>query len=173
MNWILAAEAAPALGALALGSVLTVRLLSYRSKSDGREYPDEISNFDLAHYEPMNRLLTGSDFEFLSSQPGYRPGIGRRFRRNRRRIFRLYLRELTGEFHQLHAAARKAVAVSPAEHAEFVGALLLQQVVFWRTLFLLELRLIVPWRARVDAAGLVRTVESLHAGLHRVAQTVA
>src|SRR5271166_3889725 len=91
-----------------LAMLIAMRLRAYRTASDdGRNESDVIS---LAHYEPMTRLLADEDFQFLAAQPGYRPEIGAKFRRERTRIFRMYLRELARDFHRLHAEARAMVA---------------------------------------------------------------
>src|SRR5512138_3272273 len=52
-------------------------------------------------YRPMERLLQRDDFRFLASQPGFSPRLGRRFRRERRRIFRAYFRSLKRDFAQV------------------------------------------------------------------------
>src|ERR1700731_1200071 len=78
-----------------------------RDRSDSGREDAESVGFNLSRYEPMAGLLSESDCRFLSSQPGYRPELGTRFQRQRRRIFRLYLRDLSRDFQLLHAQARK------------------------------------------------------------------
>src|SRR5271166_3012608 len=58
-------------------------------------------SFSIDHFAPMERLLDRSDFEFLSRQPGYRPEIGARLLKERKRMFLGYLRLLIGDFNQL------------------------------------------------------------------------
>jgi len=53
----------------------------------------------------MTRLLGSEDLDFLKAQVGYTPELGRKFSRDRRRIFRLYLRELSADFQRLHQHA--------------------------------------------------------------------
>ena len=72
----------------------------------------------------MTRLLTGDDLEYLKAQKGYRPEIGEKFRRDRARMFRLYLADLAVDFRSLHAIARELVANAGAENADLVGSLL-------------------------------------------------
>src|SRR6266853_5088246 len=97
--------------------------------------------FSMSRYQPMEHLLYEEDFVFLASQPGYKPEIGARWKRERRRIFRLYLDELKRDFRRLHAEARVMAAKADAESAELVGILMRQQVAFWRAMAVLEVRL--------------------------------
>src|SRR5258706_11951599 len=100
-------------------------------------------NFDLRNYQPMLRLIDREDVIFLESQPGYRPEIGRVWRRARRRALRMYLGSLSRDFHQLHAQARRLVATASAEHSHLVGVLFRQKWEFWRVRTLVEFRLIL------------------------------
>src|SRR5262249_23369172 len=149
-------------------TLVAVRLFRYRAKSVGPSDTDPL-NFNLARYEPMQRLLASEDMEFLASQPGYRPEIGRRFLKNRRRVFRMYLSELANDFHRIHAAARAMVAESPAEGANLVATLMRQQIVFWSSLLVVELKLIVPGTPRIDVSGLVAAVEAMRMDVSRAA----
>lgn len=156
-------------GVLLLAMLLLVRLRAYRIVWQGEESEDE--GFSLARYQPMTRLLEEDDFVFLASQPGYRPEIGAKLRRERRRIFRMYLRELAGDFHRLHAEARRMVAESHAENAELVSLLIRQQVTFWRAMAGVELRLAMEWTGLpgIDVRGLVEDIELMRLDLLRVA----
>jgi len=115
----------------------------------------------------MEGLLSERDFRFLASQPGYRPEIGNRWKRERRRIVRLYLRELKQDFARLHAEARVMVAQSQGESPELVRLLLRQQVLFWFTMAGLEVRLALSraGMGHVDPAPLVALVESMRVDL--------
>jgi hypothetical protein len=126
-----------------------------------REIDDfgESSGFSMSRYQPMEHLLSDEDFVFLACQPGYEPKIGRRWKRERHRIFRLYLNELKHDFRQLHAEARVTAANADAESAELVGILLRQQVMFWRAMAGLELRLAL--RAAGIGKGNVRPLIEL------------
>src|SRR5262249_19677529 len=136
MNWIEGGLIAGGLASLLLLIMMAARLLSYRAAQS--ESGDECA-FSPERYEPMVRLLADDDFEFLEKQPGYRPEIGAKLRRERREIFRLYLKELARDFQSLHAAARKLVAECPEQHAELVGLLMRQQVTFWKALAGIEI----------------------------------
>jgi hypothetical protein len=117
----------------------------------------------------MARLLSDHDLDFLKAQPGFRPEIGKKFRRERRRIFRLYLQELARDFHRLHAHARAVVASLPAEHSALVGVLLRGQLRFWYEIASLEMRLTFSEvGASVDARALVEAIGAMHAEIKRL-----
>ena len=124
--------------------------------------------FSLARYEPMARLMSDEDLSFLKAQPGYRPEMGRKFSRERRRIFRLYLQELACDFHRLHARARVIAAGLAAEHAPVVGMLLRQQCRFWCEMAAIEMQLSLGFGA-VDARGLVEAIATMQMEVSRLA----
>jgi hypothetical protein len=149
-------------------------MFDLRSKSSYPEHESE-EGFSLARYEPMARLLSDEDLLFLKAQPGYTAEIGRKFSRERRRIFRLYLRELAGDFNRLHAQARVIVAGLTAEHSPLVGLLLRQQVRFWYEMAAVELRLSLSWAGvrAIDARGLVDALQSMHIEINRMTAPTA
>lgn len=149
---------------------LAMRLRAYRVE-EGCSLAENSGSeaFSIAQYEPMNRLLAEEDLCFLASQPGYRPEIGKKFRKERRRVFRLYLHELASDFRKLHAQARAMVAESQEHQAELVTLLIRQQLTFWRAMAVIELRLVVHGvgLGRVDVRGLVEAFEAMHRDLLR------
>jgi hypothetical protein len=165
MNWNAIAGLLAGAAAFALIALLAARLASYRTKTGGRE--PRHSSFDMARYTPMLRLLSDEDLHYLASRPGYRPEIGRKLKRERRRIFRMYLKELACDFCAIHAQAREMVAHAREEHAALVGSLMWQQITFWRAMTAIELRLLVPMLGNVDVRGLLDLVEASRAGLAR------
>ena len=129
----------------------------------------ESREFSISRYQPMEFLLSGEDFAFLASQPGYRPDIGARWKRERRRIFRLYLKEMKQDFRQLHAEARVMAASAGSESAELLGILMRQQITFWRAMAGLELRLALQavGIGRVDVRPLFELLRAAQADLSR------
>jgi hypothetical protein len=129
------------------------------------------TEFSLARYEPMARLLSHEDLDFLKSQPGYTAEMGRKFSRERRRIFRMYLSELKRDFSRLHADARAVVANLGEEYSSLVGVLIRQQVRFWYEMTAVEMRLSLSWTgiAAVDARGLVEALGLMHLEINRLA----
>jgi len=128
----------------------------------------------MARYEPMARLLSDEDLDFLKAQPGFRPETAKKFMRDRRRIFRLYLQELAKDFHRLHSQARELVAALPEEHSALVGVLIRSQARFWYELAALEMKLSFYWVASpVDGRALVEAISSMHAEINRLSAPTA
>lgn len=88
------------------------RLAQRRRRSKAWTDTDVSADFSLDRYQPMAGLLADDDLKFLQAQPGYRAAMGARWKRERRRLFRQYLRELKSDFQRLHAQAREMVAQS-------------------------------------------------------------
>jgi hypothetical protein len=168
-TWVLGASIAAALIAVSLG-ILLVRMLGYRRPAAADEALSEIS---LSRYQPMAQLMAGDDLQFLSGQPGVTRVQRQRFKRNRRRIFRLYLHELTADFQSLHRKAREIVAESPEGHGALVGSVLRLQVDFWRFLALIELQLVLDQIGvgAVDSRRLLETINALHASVSRASSS--
>jgi len=126
--------------------------------------------FSIRRYQPMEHLLSEDDFAFLSSQPGYTPEIGARWKRERRHILRLYLGEMRRDFQRLHTEARVMAANANAESAELVGTLMRQQITFWRGMAGLEVRLALRRAGigRVDVRPLLELLEAMRADLARL-----
>jgi|ERR1051325_9643868 hypothetical protein len=123
--------------------------------------------FDLRHYRPMLRLVEQEDAIFLESQPGYRPEIGRAWKRARRRVLRMYLRGLSRDFHRLHAEARRMIAGAAAEHSHLVGVLFRLKWEFWRVRTVVEFRLILHRLniGRPDLQPLIDLLQEMQAQL--------
>ena len=115
----------------------------------------------------MAALLADDDLAFLQVQPGYRAAMGARWKRERRRLFRLYLQELKSDFRRLHAQAREMVAQSGAESAGLVEVLMKQQVIFLRATSALEFRLALQAMGigKVDVAPFMQIIEAMRVDL--------
>jgi hypothetical protein len=170
MNWAVAGGLVFAGSLLFLLTLLMVRVLGYRHRTNSE--PEE---FSINRYDPVVRLFSADDLTFLSSLPGCRPAVAARLRRERKRILRMYLRELADDFHALHAQARTMVTASQDPSAGPVGALLHQQLTFWRAMLLIELRLLVPWAQlpHIDVQGLMESMEALRLDLTQVSATAS
>lgn len=151
--------------------VLCATIAWFWSQRRGKQAGDfgQSSGFSMSRYQPMEHLLSAEDFAFLASQSGYRPEIGARWRRERRRIFRLYLDELKRDFRRLHAEARAMAANADADSAELVEILMRQQVAFWRAVAGLELRLALRAAGigKVDVRPLIELLEAMRVDLAR------
>jgi len=171
MFWTLAF--APAAAAVVAFAILAVRVLAYRASSSATHMEPAEARVSLRRYAPASRLLARDDFQFLEQQPGYRPEVGRKWRKSRRRIFRMYVRELAAEFHRLHAAARTVVAASGSSDSILIGALMRQQVRFWLAMILIEARLLLPGPARIDLTALTASIEAMRLDLTHAAPRAA
>ena len=146
--------------------VLT-RMILRRRRPSASLVSDEAADFCLDRYQPMGRLMAEEDLVFLKSQPGYRPEMGRRWKQERRRLFRSYLSELKADFRKLHAQARELVASSEADSAGLVQVLMKQQVTFLMATTALELRLALQRAGigKVDVTPLIQLIESMRVDL--------
>ena len=147
-----------------------IDLLSYQRSRGQEGSADQDAEFSMCRYEPMGRLLREDDLQFLKAQPGYSAKIGREFSRERRRIFRLYLRDLAQDFHRLHAHARAVVASLPAESSPLVGMLIRQQFRFWYEMGAIEMRLSLSWTGlgSVNASELINALAAMQAEVSRL-----
>ena len=125
--------------------------------------PAEVSLVPARKYQTLERLTSSADLAFLRTRPGFSPEVEKKFLRDRRQAFRSYLKELAADFQRLHKAARELVAVAPEEHSGLIEVLFKQQITFWRTLAIIEVRLALHWAGvpAVDLSGLRNCVETL------------
>jgi hypothetical protein len=116
-------------------------------------------------YRPMERLLQQDDFRFLSTQPGYSPDMGRRFRVERRRIFRAYLRSLKRDFARISLALRTLILHSAEDRGDLAAAVVRQRLMFAAGMFAVEGRLLLHAAGvssvEVDVRGLVASLETM------------
>ena len=146
-------------GAILVLAIVLVRLLMHRAAGP---HTADIQEISLERYQVMAHLTSEEDFQFLAAQSGYRKQTGARLRRERRRIFRMYLRSLALDFQALHAAARELVADSPQDHADLVDLLIRCQFVFWWRITLVELRLLMPATLpQLDIGPLIQPMEAI------------
>jgi hypothetical protein len=122
---------------------------------------------DSRRYNVLRRLASGEDLEFLRRLPTCTPELERRFQRDRRRVFRAYLREIAGDFRVLYAQACAMAAVAPQQDPDLIADLLRRRARFWSSLALIEVRLAVSWVGipSIDLSSLLSTVESVQSTL--------
>ncbi len=131
--------------------------------------PEWLDSFSLESYSPMERLLEKSDIDFLASQTGYHPEIGRRLMAARRKLFAAYLGELVRDFNQLAGIGKLMIVYSTQDPQEFARRLWHQQIRFYAEVCSVRLQLALyplGWNA-VDAH---RLVTALGAARNRVQQ---
>ena len=125
--------------------------------------PDWISNFSVARYRPMLRLLDEADYAFLASQPGYSKKYINRLRGERRAIFRAYLRNLVRDFHRLHMAARMVLVYAPQDRPDLAMTLMRQRFLFMTAVVAIEFRLVLHAAGigTVDVRNLLAALDSM------------
>jgi hypothetical protein len=129
----------PCLGALILLMVRRLTAPGTISECD----PEWLANFSTATYRPMHRLLCDADLQYLAAQPGITRQTVNQLRRERRRIFRAYLRNLVRDFHRLHLAARMTLIYSQQDRPDLAHALLRQKAMFTWAVLNVEFRLVL------------------------------
>jgi len=125
---------------------------------------DWMDEFCAASYQPMLRLLDNHDYQFLTSQPGYRPYIARRLRRQRFGIFQAYLGAMIGDFQRLLNTARHVVVYSPSDQLAFAVTEWRFRLPFYASVVAVECRVLMHifGAGRVDARGLLANFERMH-----------
>ncbi len=144
---ILSAIGAAGLGLAALAGLVYSRMHGYRralrptkSVGSGLLLTSPETDAPLARYQPMFRLLSGEDADFLQNRR-HCANVARRWERSQHRVVRLYLKELAADFQSLHREARALAAHSPERSSDLMMVLFKQQFAFWRALVWIELRL--------------------------------
>jgi hypothetical protein len=129
--------------------------------------PDWISNFSVARYRPMMRILDDTDYKFLECQPGYSKKFVQRLRSQRRAIFRAYLRNLVRDFHRLHLAARMVLIYAPQDRPDLAMTLVKQRLLFTFAIISVEYRLILHGLGlgTVDVRNLLGALDHMRANV--------
>ena len=124
---------------------------------------DECLDIRLDRYKPMERLLDESDFEFLAAQPGYTPGLGRRLRIERRRIFRGYLRAMKKDFDRVCQGFHLLMIHSAEDRSDLASMLMRQRYRFAVNMFAVRGRLALHTVGigAVDIRGVVAPLEAI------------
>lgn len=171
-EWVgLGVIGAMALAIGVLGVFALIRIRGYRHAGLGRAPSPPQGE---SGYEPLARLMRGDDVEFLRAQPNCGPGLAVQWDRGRRRIVRMYLNEIAADFQSLHAQARALVAEAPEQYADLAQALMGQQLLFWRTMAGIELRLLLSrlGAGTVEGGALVRLLDGMRAEIARSTASV-
>lgn len=105
--------------------------------------PEWLAGFSIATYRPMLRLLGEEDYKFYAAQRGVTAKAVREFRKERRRVFRTYLRNLVRDFHRLHLAARMTLIYAAVDRPELAQTLMKQRITFAWAVMTIECRLVL------------------------------
>ena len=150
-----------ALAPIGLAVILLYRTLA--SRHNGETPMDQSLVLEPGKYRPMERLLQEEDFLFLSTQPGFSTRLGRRFRTERRRVFRAYLRSLKIDFGRVSKACQMLVIHAAEDRGDLARSIIRQRFLFGLGIFAIEARLLLHAAGvgTVDVRGLVESLETM------------
>jgi len=111
----------------------------------------------------MLRLLAEEDYKFFAAQPGITQKAVEQLRRERRRVFKSYLRNLVRDFHRLHLAARMTLIYSTQDRPDLAQTLLRQRAIFTWAVLMVEFRLVLHTfgLGAVDARDLLGALDTM------------
>lgn len=102
-----------------------------------------IDEFSVERYRPMLRLLDGTELRLLRSQPGATPKLVARFRRERCRIFREYLRSINADFTRVSFALKLLMTQASADRPDLASLLIRAQASFAAGMLLVRMQLVL------------------------------
>ena len=149
-----------------LAAVLLIVRRFSAERNPAEKSPEIFSVRDL---RPMGRLLNSKDCELLRSR-GFTERQIRRFRAQRLRIVRLYMREVVAEFNSVHNALELLLVSSTVNRPDLAKELARQRFAFYRSLAIAELRLVLHARGCEKSISLdmLQALESLRASLEQL-----
>ena len=153
---------------LSLPAIVLVLVVLYRklsSRQDSDFSIDQCLVLTVEKYRPMERLLREDDFRFLASQRGFSPQLGRRFRAERRRVFRGYLRSLKKDFSRIILVSKLMVLHADEDRADLAKGLIRQRLMFSVGILAVEARLLLHAAGigTVEVRGLVESLGTMQA----------
>ncbi len=148
---------------IGLAVVFLYRTLA--SRPDSEASLDQCLVLSLEKYRPMERLLCEDDFLFLAGRSGFSASLGKRFRAERRRIFRGYLRSLKRDFSRVSTALEILVVHSGEDRADLAASVMRQRLLFAVGLLAIEGRLLLHAAGfgTVDVSDLVVSLDTMQA----------
>ncbi len=109
----------------------------------------------------MRRLLSGTDDAFLQRQNLGANGSIRKFRAERRQLFRLYLQDLQADFRRLSFGAKQAILHATEDQSDHVETLLRLEWQFRKSIWRAHCQLFIHacgWQP-ADISGLIDVVQ--------------
>ena len=105
--------------------------------------------------QPMSHLLRDDDLQFLRTQPKFTTPLATKFRIQRSRIVRAYLREIDADFKQICLALKVVMVQSKHDRPDLASALIRHQFAFAYR------KMVVQFQVVLYRYG-VRTVDVTH-----------
>lgn len=140
---------------------------------DNESAAEWLNEFSIESYRPMERLFNEADYDFLAEQPGYHPGIAKKLRAERKKIFRAYLLQLVGDFHRLVHVANLMMVYSGEDRSDLAHSIFRLRVRFYWTVVCTEASLtlqpLVP--RQVQSGALIGALATMHENLHQLVPT--
>lgn len=135
---------------------------------DNESAAEWLNDFSIESYRPMERLFNEADYEFLAEQPGYHPGIGKKLRAERKKIFRAYLSQLVGDFHRLVHVANLMMVYSGKDRSDLAHSIFKLRAKFYWTVICTEASLtLLPFIPRNVRAGyLISSLAKMNDNVH-------
>jgi len=145
--------------------VLAVLYRKLSSRQDSDFSIDQCLVLTVEKYRPMERLLCEDDFRFLISQRGFSPDLGRRFRAERRGVFRGYLRSLEKDFSRIVLVCKLMVVHADQDRANLAKGLIWQRLMFSLGILAVEARLLLHAAGvgTVEVRGLIESLGEMQA----------
>ena len=124
---------------------------------------DWLDGLSAERYRPMVRLLDEQDLRFLREQPGFTPQMAAKFRAERCRIFRGYLRSMQLDFGRICTALKIVMMQSRQDRPDLASALVRSQIAFACGMAAVQCHLwLYRWGwGKVDVAGLVKVFDGM------------
>jgi len=155
--------------ALLGGAILLIRKVAF----GGGNLPltaEWIGELSVERYRPMMRLLDGADLEFLQSQPGFKPGMARRIRSQRCKIFAGYLHCLASDFRRVCSAIHLLMLHSGHDRPDLAAILVRHQMMFAAGMLVIHVRLLLySWGiCSVDVTSVVKIFDVMRLELRNL-----
>ena len=127
---------------LAIGACLWLLVRSARlAASELPTTTDWLEDLSIERYRPMLRLLDEEDLRLLRQQPGFTPRMAARFRAQRCRMVRGYLRSMQVDFARICTALKILMAQSQHDRPDLASALIRTQITFTLGMVAVQFRL--------------------------------
>jgi hypothetical protein len=121
----------------------------------------------LDRYRPMQKLLRESDWHYLASQPGFTASRIRKFRAQRRAIFRGYLECMNGDFAGLCLLVRALMVQSAVDRPDLSSALFKIRLAYFGAVLKIQLLLMAQAAGvsslQIDLSGVTGALEEMSA----------
>ncbi|HWQ55934.1 MAG TPA: hypothetical protein VN442_19755 [Bryobacteraceae bacterium] len=157
---------------MAVAVTLLALLRKFERARNGGVQPN-LAKISAARYRPMARLLDPAEEAFLAQHADR--GTIRRFRAERRRIFRGYLRSLERDFGSICGGIRLVLVHSPEDRPDLAAALMRREAGFAMALFSVHCRLILHAAGigTVDVRDLVGALDAMRLELGNLVPNAA